>query len=239
MRSSVRFIAPHRPCAYLREQLSRMEYEVVLSMDPEEYLDRLRDGWRRFGRTLFRPRCRACSACLPMRVVVPSFRPDRSMKRLRARNLDAVGLTIRGAAGLPDPEVLDLYDRYHREQARRRGWPEHEPDAPDEFRDSFLDNPIPTEEWRYRLDGRLIGVGYADVLPGASSAIYFFYDHDALDRSPGTWNILCMIERAAAQAREHVYLGYLVEGCRSLSYKGRFSPNEVRGPEGRWIPFRG
>jgi arginine-tRNA-protein transferase len=215
-----------------------MEYEVVRSMEPPEYLDRLRAGWRRFGRTLFRPRCRSCSECRSLRVEVASFRPDRGMRRVQSRNLGTVELTIRDAVGLPDPEVLDLYDRYHQEQSRRRGWPSHEPDAPDEFQESFLDNPFPTEEWQYRLSGRLIGVGYVDALPGASSAIYFFYDHGELGRSPGTWNILRLISRAAEQGLGHVYLGYFVEGCRSLSYKMRFAPNEILGMDGEWLPSR-
>jgi arginine-tRNA-protein transferase len=215
-----------------------MEYELMRSMEPSEYLDRLRSGWRRFGRTLFRPRCRTCSECRSLRINVATFRPDRSLRRVRARNLGAVTLTIRDATGQPDPEVLDLYDRYHQEQSRRRGWPSHEPDSPEEFQESFLDNPFPTEEWHYRVEGRLIGVGYVDALPGASSAIYFIYDHGELDRSPGTWNILCMIARAAELGLEHVYLGYFVDGCRSLSYKKRFVPNELLGVDGDWTSFR-
>jgi len=31
-------------------------------------------------------------------------------------------------------------------------------------------------------------------------------------------------------------LGYYVEGCRSLDYKARFSPNEVL-VNGSWTPF--
>ena len=217
-----------------------MEYEIVRSIQPEEYLERLQNGWRRFGRTLFRTRCSSCSECKSLRVRVPDFRPDRSMKRVRARNQETIALEIREAEGFPDPEVLDLYDRYHQEQTRIRGWPSHEEDCEHEFRDSFLENPVPTEEWRYREvdSGRLIGVGYVDVLPGATSAIYFFYDHGAIDRSPGTWNILSLLNRAAKQGLDHVYLGYFVSGCRSLSYKERFRPNEILHADGRWLPFQ-
>ena len=162
-----------RRCSYVPSQAARMEYEVVSTMEPEDYLRRLQAGWRRFGRTLFRPRCQHCSECRSLRVDVRRFRPDRSMRRVRARNLDALEWTSRPAAGPPDPEVLDLYDRYHLRQHERRGWPGHELDSPEDFHDAFLDNPIPTEQWLYRLDGRLIGAGFVDVLPGALSAIYF------------------------------------------------------------------
>ncbi|RUL88162.1 arginyltransferase [Tautonia sociabilis] len=239
MKTTAHVIAPARPCSYLPGERARMEYQVVLRMEPAEYLDRLRAGWRRFGRTLFRPRCRSCAACRSIRIDPGRFLPDRSMRRVRDRNLGAVELSVGLAAGLPDREVLDLYDRYHRDQSLRLGWPAHEPGAPEEFREAFLDNPIPTQEWRYRVDGRLVGVGYVDDLPGATSAIYFFYDPGERSRSPGTWNILSLLSRAAEEGREHVYLGYYVAGCRSLSYKGRFGPSELLGEDGRWLPFRG
>lgn len=226
-----------QPCSYLPSRASRMEFEVVSAMEPDDYLRRLQAGWRRFGRTLFRPRCLGCSECRSLRVDARRFRPDRSMKRVRSRNLGILEWTIQEAFGPPDPEVLDLYDRYHFRQKELRGWPSHELDAPEDFHDAFLDNPIPTEQWSYRLDGRLIGAGFVDVLPGAFSAIYFVYDHAFLDRSPGTWNILCLLDRAAEQGRQHVYLGYFVAECRSLSYKARFQPNEVLDSKGNWVPF--
>ena len=44
-----------------------------------------------------------------------------------------------------------------------------------------------------------------------------------------------------AAAREwklpHVYLGFYVEGCRSLEYKGRFRPNEALDADGEWRLF--
>ena len=77
-----------------------------------------------------------------------------------------------------------------------------------------------------------------DALPNGLSAIYFFYDPDERDRSLGTFNVLRVIDSAAARGIPHVYLGYYVEGCRSLEYKARFRPNEVLGRAGTWQPFR-
>jgi arginine-tRNA-protein transferase len=70
------------------------------------------------------------------------------------------------------------------------------------------------------------------------SAIYFFYDPDERDRSLGTWNVLSVIEEAARRKVPHLYLGYYVEGCRSLEYKARYRPNEVLADDGEWRPFR-
>jgi len=36
-----------------------------------------------------------------------------------------------------------------------------------------------------------------------------------------------------------VYLGYYIEGCRSMEYKGKFGPNQVLGLDGQWNNFKG
>ena len=103
---------------------------------------------------------------------------------------------------------------------------------------AFLDNPFETEEWCYYLGSRLVAVGYVDSLPEGLSAIYFYYDPDERRRSLGTYNVLAAIEAARQRGLPHVYLGYYVEGGRSVEYKARFRPNEVLGPDGEWRSCR-
>ena len=135
-------------------------------------------------------------------------------------------------------EKLDLYDRYHAFQSRIKGWPEHEPKDAASYLHSYVDNPIPTQEWCYYLGDKLIGVGYMDELPGALSAIYFFYDPDQRDLSLGISNFLRVIEYAGSRRLPHVYLGYYVEGCRSMEYKARFVPNQILLQDGQWYDFQ-
>ena len=232
MESVFRFTAPPSPCGYLPDQTWRLEYEQVASLNPTEYMERLEQGWRRFGEMLFRPRCQRCSACRSLRVVVDRFRPDRSQRRTRKANDDTVRLLI------GTPEVtrakLDLFDRYHAFQTDFKGWPQHEPKDAAEYARSFVENPFATQEWCYYVADRLVGVGYVDVLPAGLSAIYFFYDPEQRDRSLGTFNVLKIIESAAARRLPHVYLGYFVAGCRSMAYKVRFVPNQLLGTDGEW-----
>lgn len=235
MKSLYRYLAHPVACGYLPEQTARLEYEYVISLSVEEYAERLVKGWRRFGASLFRPRCRACSACQSMRVDVERFRPDRSQRRAASANEGSLRLEI----GEPDvsAERLALYDRYHRYQAHGKGWPEHAARDSESYLASFVDNPIRTEEWRY-YDGReLVGVGYVDALSVGLSGIYFFYDPERRERSLGTYNILRMISEAADRGLPHLYLGYYVGACQSLAYKGRFRPAEVLGADGTWGPF--
>ena len=76
-----------------------------------------------------------------------------------------------------------------------------------------------------------------DALPDGLSAIYFFYDPDERHRSLGTFNVLSIIDAARQRGLPWVYLGYYVEGCGSVEYKGRFRPNEVLRPDGTWGAF--
>jgi arginine-tRNA-protein transferase len=247
MESLFRFVAAPSRCGYLPGQQWSLEYEFVARMTADEYLRRMIDGWRRFGTMLFRPACRACTACRSLRVDVARFRPDRSQRRCRRDNEGAVTLRI----GPPSVSraKLALYDRYHTHQAAHKGWPEHPAKDAAAYADSFVHHPFPVEEWCYYLDDRLVGVGYVDALrgppqppggrgEGGLSAIYFFYEPAERRLGLGTWNVLSLIAEAARRGLPFAYLGYWVEGCPSMEYKTRFAPNEVRGPDGLWRSLR-
>lgn len=230
----MRWITPPRSCPYLPDQAQVLHYILAPDLTPEIYLRAMMQGWRRFGMNIFRPACPACTACRSLRLDPSRFRPDRSQRRVRAKNAGEIELSI----GPPDPtpEVLDLFDRFHAYQADALDWPRHQAKDLAGFRESFVDNPFPTSEYRYRLGGELVCVCYVDILPEGHSAIYCFHDPAHRDRSLGTWNILSIIERAAGDDVPYVYLGYYVAGCRSLEYKRRFRPNQILGPDG-WSDF--
>jgi arginine-tRNA-protein transferase len=236
MQSLFQYVAPPSQCGYLPEQTWRLQYDLVGELSKAEYMEYLLRGWRRFGQTLFRPRCPSCRACRSVRIVTDRFRPDRGQKRVRKTNEGVVQLRI----GTPAVTAakLKLYDRYHAFQTDAKGWPVHPPKDAHDYADSFVDNPFPTQEWCYYLESKLVGVGYVDDLPVGLSAIYFFYDPDYRDRSLGTWNVLNVIDRAAQRRVPHVYLGYYIPGCASMAYKVRFRPNQLLGEDGRWHDFQ-
>jgi arginine-tRNA-protein transferase len=254
MESLFRYVAAPSACGYLPDRQWSLEYEYVGAMTPAEYLERLRAGWRRFGCMLFRPACRACRACQSLRVPVDQFRHDRSQKRAWRANEGEVELRI-GPPSVTRPK-LALYDRYHAFQADHKGWPQHPAKDAASYADSFVRHPFPVEEWCYLLAGRLVGVGYVDVLPdnpppsplggeglgargeGGLSAIYFYYDPDERGRSLGTYNVLTVIDEARRRGLPYAYLGYHVEGCDGMAYKTRFTPNQLRGEDGVWREFR-
>ncbi|MDR3638350.1 MAG: arginyltransferase [Isosphaeraceae bacterium] len=219
-------------CAYLPGRTARKEYMYVAALDRDEYMAYLLAGWRRFGRTLFRPRCPSCSACQSLRIDPRRFEPDRGQRRCRKTNEGAVRLEI-GAPAVTRAKMA-LFDRFHDERSEVRGWPVHPRDTAADYVARFVDNPFPTQEWCYYLDGALVGIGYVDDLPGGLSAIYFGYEPAHRERSLGTWNVLSLIDRALALALPHVYLGYCVAGCPSLEYKARFRPHQILDADGEW-----
>jgi leucyl-tRNA---protein transferase len=220
------------PCPYLPDETQQLRYvEAVPALDRSSYMVLLRQGWRRFGSSAFRPECPACAACQSLRVPVDTFRPSDSQRRVWRKNHGDV--EVRTAEPSWSPEREALLARFHQFGHETKRWAENSVGL-----HFFVDNPFRTEEWSYWLGERLIGVGYVDALAEALSAIYFFHDPDEHRRSLGTFNILTMIERAKQRHVPHVYLGYYVGGCRSLEYKRRFAPNELLGG-GVWSPFAG
>lgn len=225
------FTVPPSPCEYLPDRIQRLRYEVAPGMQPAEYMDRLREGWRRFGYVMFRPECPSCRMCQSVRVPVETFRPRESQRRAWKKNQAAITLRIDTPSS--SAAKLDLYAKFQQHGHEAKGWPA---DAGDHL-GLLLENPFRTEEWSYYLGDRLIGVGYVDALPEGLSAIYFYYDPAERHRSLGTYNVMSIIASARERGLPHAYLGYYVEGCRSLDYKARFRPNEVLAGRGSWDPF--
>ena len=236
MISLFQFTTPPHSCSYLPAQTSRMQYEIAGQMSAVEYRARLETGWRRFGFSLFEPRCATCRACQSLRVDVARFRPNRSQRRARKTNAD-IEMRI-GRPSVSDAK-LELYDRFHEFQVGNKGWPEHAPKEESSYVESFVENPFPTLEMCYYLGPRLVGVGYVDRLPGAMSAIYFFYEPEERHRSLGTFNVLTILESASQWNIPYLYMGYFVAGCRSLEYKANFEPNQVLDEALAWRDFRG
>src|SRR5580693_7532773 len=119
MQSLFTFTTLPGPCGYLPEQTSSLYYDVVGELSPQEYLERLKSGWRRFGFSLFKPECPSCRRCQSLRVPVATFKPNRSQKRATAANDNEIVLVI-GEPSVTD-DKLELYNRFHKFQHFNKG----------------------------------------------------------------------------------------------------------------------
>jgi len=103
-----------------------------------------------------------------------------------------------------------------------------------EFADFLHEAPPLAREVVYRVDGRLVGAGIVDVEPDSMSAVYFYFDPDLSDRSPGTFNVLWLLEECRRRELTSLYLGYHVADGRGMGYKTGFRPHEILGTDGVW-----
>jgi arginine-tRNA-protein transferase len=212
---------PHA-CAYLPDQSAQLENRLMLDVSPEELQHLLERGWRRFGAVYFRPACAACTRCLPTRVPTARYVPTRSQARALKR---AAHLRVEVGPPKVDEARLRLHDLWHQERVLRRGWTPSSITEREYFETFAFPHPCVREVALWDED-RLVGLGIADVTPEAWSAVYFFYDPSDRRLSLGTANVALQIELARERGIPYVYLGYRVDGCASLRYKGAFQPQE-------------
>ena len=234
------FVSGPSVCSYLPGETSSLAYRFFRRrIEAPTYAAALRRGWRRFGTHLFRPACTACRMCRSLRVDVAGFRPSRSQRRTRRAN---AGVSVEVRAPTITDEHIDLFNRYHADMRERRGWRPNVT-TPDDYYDSFLDGDGEyAREFLYRERGRLVGVALTDVLDGASSAAYAYFDPALRSRALGVNSVLAQIEHAQSLGLPYHYLGYWVEGCQSMAYKNQYRPHELltRYPaddeEPVWLP---
>jgi leucyl-tRNA---protein transferase len=221
--STIRLFATHpHQCSYLEgEDATTVFVDPSQRMNGKLYRQLSELGFRRSGGHVYRPQCAQCQACVPARIPVALFKPNRQQKRCWKRNED---LTVQTLGAIDDDEHYGLYARYISE---RHSDGDMYPATRGQFR-SFL-----TSEWgitRYlamRLEGRLVGVAVCDQMDNALSAVYTYFDPELHLRSLGTYGILLQVHHAREQTLDYVYLGYWIKACPKMNYKSQFRPLEL------------
>jgi len=212
---------PHE-CSYLENQEA-----TTLFVDPGADIDasayaRLSElGFRRSGTHLYRPHCKDCKACVPARIPVALFEPNRRQRRITRKNKD---LTTELLDNINSDEYFDLYHRYI--CARHQDGDMYPPTR--EQYDSFLNC-----EWQstrfivFKLEGKPLAVSVVDEMDNGLSAVYTFFDPDEPKRSLGAFAILWQIQYTQSLQLPALYLGYWIKQCAKMSYKTEYRPLEM------------
>jgi arginine-tRNA-protein transferase len=228
------FVTEPHPCGYLPDRQARtLLVDPALAVRPPTYGMLLERGFRRSGATVYRPACETCQACIPVRVPVAGFTPDAGQRRIWRKNRDVVTRFVSPGSS---PEHHALFRRY---VATRHAGGEMDRDDEGEFPGFLVSPHITTTFMELRGPAeQLIGVAVVDLVPGALSAVYTFFDPAEGRRSPGVLAVLLEIEKARELGLSHVYLGYWISACRKMSYKDEYRPFEAF-VNGAWTPGGG
>ena len=195
------------------------------------YDDLSRAGFRRSHRFAYRPACRGCSSCVPVRIAVDRFEHTRSTRRIRNTNRDLSGRLVGARA---TPEQFRLFSAYQR---LRHSDGDMASMNYGEYREMIEDTPVRTAIAEFRdSSGALVGASLIDLLDDGISAVYSFYDPQQPKRSLGTWSVLWLVEQCQRQGLPFVYLGYWIADSPKMAYKARFPALEQLSAAG-WSEF--
>jgi len=213
--------APY-PCSYLPDQMARSQVATPASLiDTVVFSELVRQGFRRSGHYVYRPRCDSCAACLPARVGVEAFRPRRSQRRCLGHNRD-VECVLR-----PLEFRESHYALYRRYQAARHAGGGMDMDDREQYRAFLLTSQVDSALAEFSLGGRVIMVSLIDRVLDGLSAVYTFYDPDLAKRSLGVYNVLTQIHLARSLGLPYLYLGYWIRESAKMAYKSDYRPLEV------------
>lgn len=219
------YLTAEHHCSYLEGLRARTLFvDPLARMDAATYQALVEQGFRRSGTHVYRPACRGCGRCVPVRIPVGEFRADRSQRRNWSRNAPDLRLVNTPAAF--DPAHFDLYLRY---LAHRHPDGSMADDQSAESYRRFLVEPWggETRFIELRLGDRLVGVAVTDLLVHGLSAVYTFFEPALSERGPGTFAVLGQIETARRLGLPYLYLGYWIAESRKMAYKERFRPIEA------------
>ncbi|MGH8559708.1 MAG: arginyltransferase [Methylococcales bacterium] len=215
-------------CDYLPGRSARSAFLISdRNRAANNYQYLIEQGFRRSGNLVYRPYCRACKACIPVRIPVERFNPSRKQQRTWKKNAD---LMVTRKPPVFNEIHFDLYQRYL--NARHPGGTMCE-SSREEFIQFLSSDWAGTSFYEFTLDSKVVMVAVVDHLDDALSAVYTFFEPRLTNRSLGCYAILWEINQTRQLGFPFLYLGYWIEACTKMAYKNNYRPIEGE-VDGHW-----
>jgi arginyl-tRNA--protein-N-Asp/Glu arginylyltransferase len=222
------YLTAHYDCSYLPGQRARSQVATPTHLiDGQAYSALIRAGFRRSGQFTYRPNCEQCHACVPVRVDVANFVPNRTQRRCLKRNHHLA------ARFLPLDFRQEHYDLYRAYLASRHSGGGMDHDDPDQYTQFLLSSNVDSVMVEFRDGDTLVMVSVVDQIEDGLSAVYTFFDPARAQDSLGVYGVLWQIELAQRLEQPYLYLGYWIAESRKMAYKTQYPP--LQGLiDGRW-----
>ena len=191
------------------------------SIDQNIFQDLIVKGFRRSGQYVYKPNCKSCTACIPIRLSVQKFLFSKTQKRVYKKHAH---LRTQEAPLAFKQEHFNLYLKY---QNKRHSYIKNEQNDLSDYNDFLIKSNVKSKLIEF-WDGNLLKVvSIVDVLSDGISAVYTFFDPDDEKVSYGTYSIIWLINWCKTQQLEYMYLGYWIGECTKMKYKTNFKPYEL------------
>ena len=224
-------ITPEHECSYLDDRQA-----ITLFVDPnypvvmQQYSALAKLGFRRSGENIYRPHCTDCGLCIPVRVPVDEFKPNRSQRRNKTLNKDIV-FKVKDAVF--NDEHYNLYCRYMKGRHAGGGMDNDEPDS---YENLIKADWSTSKLLEFKLDHKLIMVAVIDCFDDGVSAVYTFFDPEYSNQGLGVFGVLSEIDYVKSLQLDWLYLGYWNPKTNKMSYKCNYQPMEFfDGQEWQWL----
>lgn len=206
-------------CSYLEDREARSQVATPsFLITPQVYAELVQHGFRRSGTFTYRPHCDSCRECVPVRIDIAGFNPNRSQRRSWKQHL-GLDITLHGLED--QAEYFALYQRYQYSRHRDGGM---DNDDQEQYRSFLLQSHVDSMLVEFRDEGVLRMVSIIDVLEDGLSSVYTFYEPDIEGSSFGTFNVLWQIELCRKLQLPYLYLGFWIKQSPKMAYKANFRP---------------
>jgi len=225
-------------CGYLPNKLAQSLIATPQHLiDAHVYSGLIQQGFRRSGKFAYRPHCESCRECIPVRIKLNDFVPNRSQKRALRQHQNLVTTILPIAY---QEEHYKLYAAYqaarHAESEKNSGVDSEQNtnvEKIEQYKSFLCQTNVESVMVEFRENNQLKMVSVIDIVLDGISAVYTFFDTSSERTSLGTYNILWQIEWAKTLSFPYLYLGYWIRDSKKMAYKQNYKPLEIL-IDGEW-----